>query len=162
MNALPILLAATITTTARAPRDATPIGRAELAAVLRDGHFAVFGSFPSRRRLAIAWAQCALESGQGARSRGHNIGSIGAPAGAPSFLVAGARFRVYGDFIEAARDYWSVVGRSQRALACFDAGDAACAARALHGFYHRTDPEVYGAAMRSLAWTFRRDVERDL
>lgn len=144
------------------PSDATPVSRVELAAALEQGHVEVFGAEPSEPRLAVAWAHSAIEVGQGARARGNNLGNIGASSAGPAYVVAGVRFRVYPTLDEGARAYWRhVLERCPGALPWFDAGDATGAARALRrcGWY-RAPVETYAAAMRSLRWTYEREVKR--
>lgn len=139
----------------------TPLGELELAAVLRDGHHAVFGRFPSRQRLASAWAHVALESGRGARSCSHNIGSIGARGDAPAYVIAGARFAVEPSFRDGAEAYWRTLRRCTSALGAFDSGDVRYAAvRLARCGYHRSDVDTYGDALAGLAWQGRVVVGR--
>jgi hypothetical protein len=62
----------------RTPRVRTSLGRLETAAVLRDAHYAVWGRFPSPRRLATALAHVRLEGSE--RTYCRNLGMIGAVA----------------------------------------------------------------------------------
>lgn len=137
----------------------TPIGKPELAAVLRDGHHAVFGVFPSRARLRSAWAQSALEVGQGARSRCHDVASIGAGPHEPFFVVAGAHFGARRDFLDGAIAYWTTVRRCEAALHAFDAELPEEAAFALRRCgYYRVSEALYAAGLRGLRGAARRAV----
>lgn len=131
----------------------TPLGPLELAAVLRDGHHAEFGAFPSTRRLRIAWAHVALENGRGAKTWHWNLGMIGASRAEPHFLIGGHRFAANGDAIDGARLYWRTLRRMCRgSLPYFDAGDARGAAGALTRCgWHRTDPTHYATSMATLS-----------
>ncbi len=162
------------------PKTKTPLGSLEMAAVLRDAHHAVVGSFPSQQRLGIAWAQCALEHGRGAATFCHNLGNITAgkswtgdyyayrftrkenphdapPGDAPEFVM---KFRAHADFVDGARDYWRMLtGRYASALASFDAGDGAGAAHALRARGYYTAPEAdYARNMIALYLEFNRKV----
>ncbi len=54
----------------------TPLTPSELAKALIAAHVALFGKPPSPNRLAVAWAQCALETGRGALTQHFNFGNI--------------------------------------------------------------------------------------
>jgi hypothetical protein len=142
----------------RGPRVRTPIGASELAAVLRDGHRYQFGRAPSRRRLVAAWAQVALENGQGRECFSFNLGMVGAVADQPYHFLHGHRFRSYADHVEGSRGYWAVMAHHPITLRMFDAGDVAGAARAMAGSYHRTDPALYAARMTALLGAAERAV----
>src|SRR6478735_5228340 len=59
------------------PKVSTPISQVELVTTLRDAHVQQYGFEPSRSRLAMAWAQVALENANGQVMWNHNIGNIG-------------------------------------------------------------------------------------
>lgn len=146
--------------TMREHRIATPLGYAETAAVLRDAHIEVFGYPPTMRRLAVAWAQVRLEGGAGFN---HNFGSIGLPDRVhdrPYVVLAGARFASLPTFRDGAELYWRTLRDGfPQTLRSFDAGDAYASGLGLgNSGYHRSDIENYARLMRSLAWTFWRDV----
>lgn len=130
----------------------TPMGELELAVALRDAHGAVFASSPSVRRLAIAWAQAALECGRGAHAVNWNFGNVGASSAQAHHTIAGQRFASYNDAVEGAQGYWLAVRAvCSGALRAFDDGDPEGAAERLSRCgYHRSDVATYGAAMSSL------------
>lgn len=154
-----LLQIALVAALAATPPTPTPLGELELAAVLRDGHHFVFGTFPSRRRLGVAWAQTALECGRGAKTIGWNVGQIGALEGQPFHWIAGHKFRDYDDAIDGARSYWFAVKPFTRALHSFDAGDPGGAARALSGHYFRANADDYARAMLALYAVFVHSVD---
>ncbi len=129
----------------------TPIGEPELAAVLRDGHNAVFGYFPSKKRLAVGWAQVALENGRGKKTFNHNLGKI-TSFGTRPYYVQKHRFRAHNNFREGAEDYWRVVNKMcKRALPHFDKGDPYTAAQILSSCgYYEADKYKYGKSMQWL------------
>lgn len=162
------------------PKMKTPLGSLELAAVLRDAHHNVFGVDIPKNRLAMAWAQCALEHGRGAAIFCHNLGNITAPSSwagdyyayhftrkenphdapagdSPTFVM---KFRAHADFVDGARDYWRVIsGRYASCLPHFDAGDAAGAAHALKlkGYYTANEAD-YARNMVALFAEFNRKI----
>ena len=121
-------------------KQATPISAETLVEVLRDSHVAEYGKAPPRNRLAMAWAQVALENGRGAAVWNFNLGNVG-----PSrytnvpwyFHSPGARYRAFDDLQESGRAYWRVVHRCSSALRAFDDGAPQVAAGALKrcGYY---------------------------
>jgi hypothetical protein len=146
--------------TMRERRINTPLGYLETAAVLRDAHTEVFGAPPSMRRLAVAWAQVRLEGGA---SFNRNFGSVGLPdrvQDRPYVIVSGARFASLPTFRDGAALYWRTLRDGYPlTLRSFDAGDAYASGLALgHSGYHRSDIETYARLMRSLEYTFWREV----
>lgn len=147
--------------TCRVPATPTPIGEAELAAVLRDAHHAETGAFPPRQRLTMATAHVMFETGRAGgyvASEQHNLGAIGAPSG-PFVRVGGHRLRAAPDFVDAARAYWRTVLRCGSAVRAFDdfapeeAGQALGRCR-----FHRSDSVAYGRALRGLVGSAERAV----
>lgn len=156
---------------------ATPLTEVELARVLREGHLRAFGELPSEDRLAVAWAQCALEHGRGQFIYCHNLGNVTAGSrwvGDVYQLVVQERvrrdpdvwktltlsFRAHASPEAGAADYWILLARSfSSALARFDVGDAAGASDALSaaGFY-TARAGAYTAAMVSLLAFYRRSI----
>jgi hypothetical protein len=129
-------------------RELTPIGKPELAAVLRDGHYAVFGYFPSDERLAVAWAQVAIENRQGLEVYNHNLGNITSGKNRP-YYVKHNRFRAHKTFSDGAIDYWNVVKKLCRSsFKHFDKGEPYQAAQVLKRCgYYGADSDKYGKAM---------------
>jgi len=135
----------------KVPMVRTPIGQLELAAVLRNGHYAVFKKFPSDKRLAVGWAQVAIENGQGYHTFNHNLGNINSAKTRP-YYVKHHRFKSHKDFMDGAADYWKIVnGMCKSSLVAFDAGAPRWAAYRLHACgYYGADPTEYGKAMQQL------------
>ena len=155
MAAFAILMTSAIKNTPansyRVKRVLTPIGKIELAAVLRDGHYAVFGTFPSKKKLAVAWAQVALENGQGKKTFNHNLGKITSGKDRP-YYIQRHRFRAHNNFNQGAEDYWRVVKKlCSRSLPFFEKGDPYSAALVLRSCgYYQADKHRYGLAMVKL------------
>lgn len=147
----------------RHPDAKAPIGDGELAAVLRDGHEAVFGYPAPRRRLAGVWALARLEGSRVGICNG-NLGSIHAGKGQPYCFHGGYRFAWAANHREHAERLWRLLRDHYRgALAWWDAGDVDAAARSLaRAGYHRTDAAVYGRGLRTLTFQFWRDAEPSL
>jgi hypothetical protein len=129
----------------------TPIGTLELAAVLRDGHYAVFGFFPSKQRLAVGWAQVAIENRQGKETYNHNLGNINSAKSRP-YYVKHHRFKAHPDFQTGAQDYWKIVRKlCSASLPAFNAGAPYAAAQQLSRCgYYGANPDLYGKAMLQL------------
>lgn len=62
------------------PRIRRPLTELELAIALRSGHGLAFGASPTPKRLAVAWAQCALEHAHGQALDNFCIGNVTASA----------------------------------------------------------------------------------
>lgn len=137
----------------RVERKLTPIGKVEMAAVLRDGHYAVFGYFPSDKRLGVAWAQVAIENRQGLEVYNHNLGNITSVKSRPHY-VKKHRFRAHKNFAAGAEDYWRVVRKMcRKSLKHFDKGEPYQAARVLKRCgYYGANSDKYGKAM---VWLYR-------
>lgn len=135
----------------RVERVHTPIGKAELAAVLRDGHYAVFGRFPSKKTLGVAWAQVALENGQGYWTYNYNLGKITSRKTRP-YYVQKHRFRSHKNFNQGAADYWRVVKKMcSKSLKYFKEGKPYVAAQVLSSCgYYGANRHRYGLAMIKL------------
>src|SRR5262249_47778198 len=128
-----------------------------------------FGAPPNANRLAVAWAQCALEHGRGKAIWCHNIGNITAGKGWSSgYYVLSVpppdpptlKFRSHTNFIDGASDYWRVLaGQYASALKFFDAGEPMEAAAALKTRgYFTAELEPYARAMSQLYADFRSKV----
>lgn len=138
----------------RVPIVHTPIGQLELAQVLKNSHYSVFGEFPSDKRLAVAWAQVAIENGQGYQTFNHNLGNINSAKSRPYYLKH-HRFKSHKDFIDGGIDYWKIVHKMCRSsLPAFDAGAPRWAANRLSACgYYGADKTKYGHAM---AWLYTK------
>jgi hypothetical protein len=129
----------------------TPITEFELENVLYEAHVDVFGKKPSENRLAMGWAQVALENGAGAKTYNFNLGNIGASERDSYYNVSGHHYRNYGNFMQSARTYWHIISRCNMAVKYFDAGYADAAAHALRRCgYFRADVDAYSSELSSL------------
>jgi len=139
------------------PSVVTPLGRTDIADVLLRGHVRELGVAPSASRLAMAWAQVALENGNGKYSYDHNLGNIGPWTPAQAWYLSPLDknfYRAFDTFEEAATAYWRVVRKCPGALARFDAGFAEEAAKLLRQCgYFGADLATYAKAMASLYQT---------
>ncbi len=129
----------------------TPLTPIELGEALRTGHYEKFGTYPNDKRLAVGWAQVALESGQGHYAYNYNFGNIKSNR---SYLhyIKRHRFRAYRNAIEGTKDYWNVINRMcKESLAAFDAGAPEYAANVLSRCgYFDCDKAQYSQEMRKL------------
>lgn len=108
------------------PTVRTQLTRMELLHALREGHLKVFGTYPSDKRLAMAWGQVAFENGGGKWSFNHNLGNVGASGpDQPVYFNRGDKhwYRSFIDFEDGAAAYWEVIKRCQPALASFGWGN---------------------------------------
>lgn len=135
----------------KVPMKHTPIGKVELAAVLKNGHYSVFGRFPSKKTLAVAWAQVALENGQGYWTYNYNLGKITSSKKRP-YYVQRHRFRAHRNFQEGAADYWKVVKKMcPKSLKYFKEGKPYVAAQILSRCgYYMANRQKYGKSMAKL------------
>lgn len=152
----------------------TPLDERDLGDVLIAGHRAAFGSEPSPSRIAVAWAQNALEAARGKAIWNHCLGNITAGPDWPGdfwtidteeqftpgvWKTIHMHFRAHDSAEAGAVDWWKrMAQRYAAALPYFDRGDAAGAAVCLHGLrYFTADATVYARGMASLAaeWVAR-------
>ncbi len=138
-------------------RVSTPIEVVELARVLKEGHKKAFGKYPSNNRLAVGWAQVALESGQGKIVYNHNLGCITSSKNRP-YYIKKHRFRAHKTFLEGATDYWKVVHKMcKSAFIYFDKGQPYNAALRLKQCgYYESNASQYGKAMTQLYWKAKK------
>ena len=135
----------------------TPIDKQELADVLLAGHIKHFGKVPSASRLAMGWAQVALENGAGKYSYNHNLGNIGPSSPDQHWYFSRIDHNFYEDFDtfdEAAVVYWKTVGHCRGVVQRFDWGGGIVAAKMLKSCgYFGADLKAYSDNMASLYWT---------
>lgn len=139
----------------------TPLSRVELMSALREGHQLAFGRQPNERRLAMAWAQVALENGQGKYTYNHNLGNLVSRAASTStYWNGGDRYHPYmsfATFAEGAEAYWRVLSRCWIAVSRFDQGDPTGAAEALKRCrYYEAPVEDYAKGLNRL-YSYGRD-----
>ena len=123
------------------------------------GHRTELAVVPSASRLAMAWAQVALENGNGRYSYDHNLGNVGPWAPEQPWYLSRLDqnfYRAFDTFEEAATAYWHVVKRCPAALQQFDQGNGPEAAKYLRSCgYFGADLGAYAKAMTSLYWSGR-------
>lgn len=132
------------------PKKHTPIDRVELAKVLKESHFAAFEVYPSKKRLAISWAQVALENGHGKKTYNHNLGNISTWGPVPHYIgYRGQPFRSFDTFLEGGTEYWKVLqNQCPKSLKHFDQGQPVTAAYVLRACnYYVANKESYAKAM---------------
>lgn len=141
------------------PRFDTPIDTMGLARVLKEGHKKAFGEYPSNKRLAVGWAQIAIENGQGKIIHNHNLGFITSSKNRPYFIKKN-RFRSHKTFLEGATDYWKVINKlCKSSLVYFDKGQPYNAALRLKSCgYYEADADHYGKAMSKLYWKAKKEI----
>lgn len=134
------------------PKTSTPMTPTQLLATLREAHVQEYGSEPSQSRLAMAWAQVALENDWGRIMWNHNLGNVG-PRGTDTWYQHSpkARYRHFDTFVEGGRTYWRVVNWCRAAVRMFDAGAARRAAENLKQCgYFEADLDDYANYMGQL------------
>lgn len=140
----------------------TPLTREELAKALKEGHVDVFGAEPSDNRLAMGWAQVALENGHGRYVWNHNLGNVAAwAAGQTAYYNPGDGnyYKDFHTFKEGAAAYWSTVKRCARAMVDFDAGDGnAAAAHLKQCNYYQAPVAPYARMLTDLYGYFKRSI----
>ena len=134
------------------PMVKTPMSRTELLVVLRESHMKIFGKEPSPNRLAMAWAQVALENDQGRQVYNKNIGNIIKTDASQKYFLLGVHnrpYRSFDSFGDSAAIYWSVMQRCSPALSTFDHADYETASVWLKKCgYYEADVAAYVAGMK--------------
>ena len=136
------------------PQTLTPMSEVQVMEALREGHVAFFGTEPSKQRLNTAWAQVALENGQGSRIYNYNFGMIGGSKKEPYFFINGHPLKAN----DSARDgtilYWKTIKKMcSSVLPYFDVGDPKGAAYQLYRCrYYSADRNDYARGMNQLYW----------
>lgn len=134
------------------PKTATPLSQTELLVTLRESHIKLYGKAPSKRRLAMAWAQVALENAQGEVMWNHNVGNVG-PRGNDVWYKHSnlTTYRSFDNFIDGAMTYWGTVERCGTTLKLSDLGYATMVAENLKRCgYFGADIELYVKGMNRL------------
>jgi hypothetical protein len=143
----------------------TSMSRTEIVSTLRDAHVRVFGEAPSTNRLAMAWAQVALENGHGEHVFNHNMGNVSASSrDQPTYYSASDKhvYRSFETFIDGAIAYWEVIKRCTAGIARFDWGNPTDAAVQLQRCgYFEADLDKYTVMLSSLFFTAKRHVLPD-
>jgi hypothetical protein len=132
----------------------TPLTPNQVISILNDAHYSNYNKYPSKNRLANAWAQVAIENGQGKLIYNYNFGNIGAPKHTkhPYFVIAGSRFISHSSPLDGAKRYWTTLkDHCPYSLVFFDAGLPEKAAYQLYKcHYYGADPNYYAEQMRKL------------
>ncbi len=140
----------------------TPLSREDMAKALKQGHVRAFGSEPNESRLAMGWAQVALENGHGRYVYNHNLGNTTAWAtGQSAYYNPGDHnyYKSYATFSDGAAAYWETIKRCTAAVVDFDKGDSQKASHdlkachyyeALEAPYARLLKDLFDYAKRSV------------
>jgi len=130
----------------------TPLERQEIVVALIDSHQEVFDAVAKENRIAMAWAQIALENGHGKKVYNYNLGNIGASTKEPYYILGGSRFKSLPSANDGAVFYWKTLKKMcPGVLNVFDQGNAKHAANKLYNCgYFRSDPDDYGDKLKSL------------
>jgi hypothetical protein len=137
------------------PKELTPLTSEQLLRTLREAHVVVFGTEPSRNRLAAGWAQVALENGRGKAVWNYNLGNVG-PSSSEHFYYMHTRavpYRAYNGYLEGGITYWRVVRKCGAVVQMFDRGEVRRASESLRRCnYYLADVTHYTGMMWSLYW----------
>lgn len=130
----------------------TSITESELVNLLQRTHHIVFNTKISNNKLAMAWAQVALENGRGKFVYNNNIGNVGTFTNNQFFYkVNKHRYRSFETLDEGAIAYWRVIKRCYTANILFDSTDVFAAAKALKNCkYYEADYNHYSNSMNKL------------
>lgn len=141
------------------PKKQTILLPSELVDTIKYSHQNIFGKLPSKRRLALAWAQIALENGQGEKIYNYNLGNIGAVKYQSYYIVAGSKFRTFNGFEEGGETYWKTLRDGcSVVLPIFDSGDVVEAALQLERCgYYRVESDKYIVGMSKLVNKFYKN-----
>lgn len=146
------------------PKIQTPLSPIQLAETLKKTHYSVFGTYPNKSRLAMAWAQIALENGRGNNVYNHNLGNIGSGKKEPHYKIVGVKFKSFSSFGEGGSAYWQLLqNRCPYALRSFNWGDTNATAKYLRSCgYYRANVQIYQNGMRNLYYFFLREIIPEL
>lgn len=135
-------------------QELTPVTENALYEVLKTSHVSVFGKDASEKRSATAWAQVALENGQGAKIYNFNLGMIGGSKKKPYFFINGYRFKANDSLYDGGVLYWNTIkNMCPSVLPHFDVGDVKGAAYQLYRCgYYRANKDDYARGMSKLYW----------
>lgn len=130
----------------------TPVNKYEIVQVMEQTHQSVFQKPAKTNRIAMAWAQIALENSHFQKVYSFNFGNIGSSTNVPHYILGGHRFRAFPEPKSGMEYYWKTINNMcSMAFKYFDAGLPEKASFQLHRCgYFRSDPEVYAKNLRSL------------
>jgi len=133
---------------------ATPTSQEDIAEVLCNSHISVFGVPPTNNRLAISWAQVALENNRGKKVWNNNLGNQGPFRMDQEYyhhLRRGWPYRSFNTLHESGIAYWKILKKCSMALHAFDAGDSFNAALILKKCnYYSSNEKQYSLILNSL------------
>jgi hypothetical protein len=132
----------------------TPASQEDLVKTLCDSHIVEFGVPPTANRLALSWAQVALENNRGKKVWNNNLGNQGPFRMNQEYyhhLKRGWPYRSFKSLNESGVQYWKILKKCSMALHAFDAGDAVTAATSLKKCnYYSSNEKQYSLTLNSL------------
>lgn len=150
----------------KVPKVSTPVDQKHIAKVLCSAHRREFGRAPSVNRLALSWAQVALENNRGKKVWNNNLGNQGPFRMDQEYyhhLRGGWPYRSFKSVDDSGASYWHIIRKCSVAMAAFDAGDPRLAASALKKCnYYSSDEEGYAQVLSSLYYEARSRVVHDV
>lgn len=142
---------------------ATPISSENLLQVLCESHKALHGTIPGDNRLALSWAQVALENNRGKKVWNNNLGNQGPFRMDQEYyhhLKRGWPYRSFRSVHESGVSYWLLLKKCSAALRAFDDGDPSRAAQSLKNCnYFSSNAEQYAVSLRSLYYEIQKEVK---
>jgi len=137
----------------RQTKTLTPLSGVQLMHSLREGYVEMFGEQPTKQRLAMAWAQIALENGQGKYLWNHNLGNIGPGTSEQEYYVHSdyTTYRSFDGYLNGAIAYWKHISRSTILFKHFNEGNPHGVAISLRNSgYYGAELEPYSKGMSEL------------
>ena len=104
----------------------TPLTEQQVADTLCESYLELHGKFPSKNRLAIGWAQIALENSRGKKIWNNNIGNQGPFRMDQEYyhhLRKGWPYRSFKTPKQSGISYWNIISKCSMASQAFDAGN---------------------------------------
>ena len=145
---------------------ATPIEQKEIINVLCQSHVTEFGKTPSINRLALSWAQVALENNRGKKIWNNNLGNQGPFRMDQEYyhhLRGGWPYRSFKTHEESGKAYWGLIKKCSMALKAFDVGDPEMAAKSLKNCnYYSSDQDQYSRVLKSLYYEAKAKYKQNL
>ena len=140
----------------------TPLSQEEIAIVLCKTHIDLYGAPPSKNKLALSWAQIALENSRGKRIWNNNLGNQGPFRMNQRYYhhkFNGWPYRSFGSVDESAKSYWKIIKKCKMADITFDRGDPVQSARSLKGCnYYSSDLKEYSKVLSSLYYEAQKKI----
>ncbi len=140
----------------------TPLSEAELAQHLCASYVKEYGNKPSINRLALSWAQVALENNRGKKVWNNNLGNQGPFRMDQEYyhhLRGGWPYRSFKNPEDSGRSYWKVIEKCGAAFRAFSDGDPIRAAAALKKCnYYSSDEHAYSRTLSSLYYEAKNRV----